>query len=146
MIRVEVVAKAAAAPARQAYSQFSDKVAAGFPSPAIGYEDVPLDLNEYCIRAKTATYFVRCQGESMIGAGIFDGDLLVVDKSRTAADGQIVIASVDGEFTVKKLQLKPVPMLLPMNPKYKPIAIEPDALEIWGVVTYVIHSTDHVSA
>ena len=82
----------------------------------------------------------------MIDAGIFDGDLLVVDKSRTAADGQIVIASVDGEFTVKKLQLKPEPMLLAMNPRYKPIPIEPESLEIWGVVTYVIHSTDNVSA
>lgn len=146
MVRLEVVAKAAQSPLRCTFSQFSERVAAGFPSPAIGYEDVPLDLNEYCVRAKTATYFVRCEGESMINAGIFDGDLLVVDKSRTAVDGQIVIASVEGEFTVKKLQLYPVPMLLPMNPKYKPIAIEPDALEIWGVVTYVIHSTDHVSA
>lgn len=146
MVRLEVVAKAAQSPLRRTFSQFSERVAAGFPSPAIGYEDVPLDLNEYCVRAKTATYFVRCEGESMINAGIFDGDLLVVDKSRTAVDGQIVIASVEGEFTVKKLQLYPVPMLLPMNPKYKPIAIEPDALEIWGVVTYVIHSTDHVSA
>ena len=129
---------------RQAFRQFIETVAAGFPSPAIGYEDTPLDLNEYCVRAKTATYFVRCEGESMIGAGIFDGDLLVVDKSKAAADGQIGIASVDGEFTVKKLQLRPV--LLAMNPRYKPIPVEPDCLEIWGVVTYVIHRTDNVPA
>lgn len=145
-MRLEVIAKADQIAPRQAYIQFLEAVAAGFPSPAIGYEDTPLDLNEYCVRAKTATYFVRCEGESMIGAGIFDGDLLVVDKSRPAADGQIVIASVDGEFTVKKLQLKPVPMLLAMNPLYKPILIEPDSLEIWGVVTYVIHNTDNVPA
>ncbi len=146
MMRLELIAKPAYTAPRQAYLQFLEKVAAGFPSPAIGYEDTPLDLNEYCVRAKTATYFVRCQGESMIDAGIFDGDLLVVDKSRTAADGQIVIASVDGEFTVKKLQLKPEPMLLAMNPRYKPIPIKPESLEIWGVVTYVIHSTDNVSS
>lgn len=145
-MRLELIAKPAQSAPQQAYAQFLEKVAAGFPSPAIGYEDTPLDLNEYCVRSKTATYFVRCEGESMIGAGIFDGDLLVVDKSRAAADGQIVIASVDGEFTVKKLQLKPQPMLLAMNPRYRPIPIEPDSLEIWGVVTYVIHNTDNVSA
>lgn len=146
MMHLNLVAKAAEGAPRQAFIQFMERVAAGFPSPAIGYEDVPLDLNEYCIRAKTATYFIRCQGESMINAGIFDGDLLVVDKSLSVSDGQIVIASVDGEFTVKKLQLKPVPMLLAMNPKYKPIIVEPESLEIWGVVTYVIHRTDNVLA
>ncbi|MEZ2591669.1 LexA family protein [Pantoea agglomerans] len=145
-MRLTIIAIPDEAAPRQAFRQFLETVAAGFPSPAIGYEDTPLDLNEYCVRAKTATYFVRCEGESMIGAGIFDGDLLVVDKSKAAADGQIVIASVDGEFTVKKLQLRPVPMLLAMNPRYKPIPVEPDGLEIWGVVTYVIHRTDNVPA
>lgn len=146
MMRLELEAMPVEAAPLRHFSQFAERISAGFPSPAIGYEDVPLDLNEYCIRAKTATYFIRCSGESMTNAGIFDGDLLVVDKSVTAQDGQIVIATIDGEFTVKKLQLRPVPMLLPMNPKYKPIVVEPDMLEIWGVVTFVIHSTNHVSS
>lgn len=146
MMRLEVIAMPDELAPQREFRLFAERVAAGFPSPASGYEDAPLDLNEYCIRAKTATYFVRCSGDSMIEAGISDGDLLVVDRSIEARDGQIVIASIDGEFTVKKLQLRPVIRLLPMNPRYQPIPIEPDMLEVWGVVTYVIHSTHHVFA
>jgi len=92
--------------------------------------------------ASSATYFVRVSGESMIEAGINDGDMLVVDSSLTASHGDIVVAAVDGEFTVKRLQLHPCLQLMPMNTKFKPIAIQTeDALEVFGVVTFVIKST-----
>ena len=77
-------------------------VVAGFPSPAEQYVEPPLDLNELLVKRPAATYFVRVAGDSMIGAGIQDGDLLVVDRSLRPADGDIIVASVDGEFTVKR--------------------------------------------
>ena len=80
-------------------------VAAGFPSPAEQYAEMPLDLNELLVRNPPATYFVRASGDSMTGAGIRSGDILVVDRSLDAADGSIVIANVDGEFTVKRLRM-----------------------------------------
>ena len=76
-------------------------VAAGFPSPAEQYQDAPLDLNELLVKRPAATYFVRVSGDSMVGAGIRPGDLLVVDRALRPADGDIIIASVDGDFTVK---------------------------------------------
>lgn len=100
---------------------FSDLVPCGFPSPAQDYVERRIDLNELLIQHPGATYFVKSSGDSMIGAGIGDGDLLVVDSSRKAVHGSIVIAAVDGEFTVKRLQLHPVVMLKPDNPAYQPI-------------------------
>lgn len=84
--------------------RLSGSVAAGFPSPAEQYLEPPLDLNEFLVKHPAATYFVRVQGDSMTGRGIFDGDLLVVDRSRDPRDGDIVIVAVDGEFTVKTLR------------------------------------------
>ena len=77
-------------------------VVAGFPSPAEQYQEQPLDLNELLVKRPAATFFVRVQGDSMIGAGITDGDLLVVDRSLLPADGDIIIACIDGDFTVKR--------------------------------------------
>lgn len=120
---------------------FSDAVPAGFPSPATDYCERKLDLNELCIPHPAATYFVRAQGDSMIEAGIFPGDVLVVDRSITAAHGDIVIVSVNGELTVKLLETKPKTRLVPMNRKYDPIVLPEDAdLEIFGVATTVVHS------
>ena len=85
--------------------KISGSVAAGFPSPAEQYQEPPLDLNELLVKRPAATFFVRVQGDSMTGAGIQDGDLLVVDRSLRPADGDIIIASVDGDFTVKTLRL-----------------------------------------
>ena len=82
-------------------AKVSGSVVAGFPSPAEQYLEPPLDLNELLVKRPAATYFVRVQGDSMIGAGISDGDLLVVDRSLRPADGDVIIASVDGDFTVK---------------------------------------------
>ena len=121
---------------------FSDFVPCGFPSPAQDYVERRIDLNELMIQHPSATYFVKAAGDSMAGAGIDEGDLLVVDSSRKAKQGDIVIAAVDGEFTVKYLQLYPQVMLKPANKAYTPIIIAgEDKLEIFGVVTYIVKST-----
>ncbi|ANG63053.1 UV protection and mutation protein [Marinobacterium aestuarii] len=120
---------------------FSERVAAGFPSPAQDYIERTLDLNELCIKRPAATFFVRAQGESMIEAGIFNGDVLVVDRSLNAVHGDIVIACIDGGFTVKRLVTRPSLQLEAANPRYKPIQLsEESEVEIFGVVTNVIHS------
>lgn len=120
---------------------FLDNVPAGFPSPASDYAEKTLDLNELCITRPAATYFVRAQGDSMIDAGIFHDDVLVVDRSLTARHGDIVIAELNGEMTVKRLELHPRLRLMPMNTAHEPIRIPAGSdLEIFGVVTTVVHS------
>ena len=101
---------------------FMERVPCGFPSPAQDYVEATLDLNQLCISRPAATYFVRAAGDSMKDAGILDGDLLVVDRSVSARHGDTVIACVDGEFTVKILQLTPNIALLPANANYQPIS------------------------
>ena len=120
---------------------FGDLVQCGFPSPAQDYVEKTLDLNEWLIRHPSATYFFRAAGDSMIEGGISDGDLLVVDSSRTAEHGDIVIAAVEGEFTVKRLQLRPTVQLIPMNSAYSPIIVgSEDTLDVFGVVTFIVKS------
>ncbi|MRS16137.1 translesion error-prone DNA polymerase V autoproteolytic subunit [Enterobacteriaceae bacterium RIT691] len=122
---------------------FSDPVHCGFPSPAQDYVEQRIDLNDLMVQHPSATYFVKSSGDSMADAGIGEGDLLVVDSSIKAEHGDIVIAAVDGEFTVKRLQLHPVVMLKPENPLYPPIMIGgEDNLEIFGVVTYIVKSAN----
>lgn len=94
-----------ASTAKTARASVSGSVVAGFPSPAEQYREPPLDLNELLVKRPAATYFVRVSGDSMSGAGIFDGDLLVVDRSLRPADGDIIVACVDGDFTVKTLRV-----------------------------------------
>lgn len=123
---------------------FLEKISAGFPSPAQDYVEQRLDLNQLCVKRPAATYFVRVSGDSMIEAGIYPDDLLVVDRSVTAKHGDIVIASLNGEFTVKELGLDPF-MLIPRNRHYQPIPIcDGDDVEIFGVVTNVIRSMKRV--
>lgn len=118
---------------------FGDLVPCGFPSPAQDYVEQRIDLNKLVIRHPSATYFVRAAGDSMSGAGIGNGDLLVVDSAKTAQHGDIVIAAVDGEFTVKRLQTHPSVMLIPENPSYRPIQFSgEDSLDIFGVVTHIL--------
>lgn len=118
---------------------FLSSISAGFPSPAADYADGCIDLNEKLISHPAATYFLRVAGHSMIGAGIFDGDLLIVDSSLTPKDSDIVIAALDGEFTVKRLDIKGG-RLVAENPDYAAIAIpELTDFQIFGVVTFVIH-------
>lgn len=118
---------------------FSDLVQCGFPSPAQDYVEKRIDLNELLVSHPSATYFVKAAGDSMIDGGINDGDLLVVDSSRTSEHGDIVIAAVGGEFTVKQLQLRPTVQLNPLNSAYSPIVIgSEDDLEVFGVVTFIV--------
>ncbi|BCA95646.1 SOS response transcriptional regulator [Legionella antarctica] len=120
---------------------YSSKVQAGFPSPADDYIERYLDLNAEYIKHPSATFLVTAIGDSMVDAGIYSGDVLIVDKSLEAVDGKIVIAAVNGELTVKRLSRKKGRVqLLPANSKYKPIDItdEQDVV-IWGVVTLVLH-------
>ena len=121
---------------------FSAGVSAGFPSPADDFIEKNLDLNDHLINNKDATFYVRVIGDSMIGAGISDGDLLIVDKSLTAKNNSIVIAIVNNEFTVKRLRIaNGLASLIPENPNYKPIEFrDGQELSIWGVVTNVIRS------
>ncbi|WP_298150332.1 translesion error-prone DNA polymerase V autoproteolytic subunit [Flavobacterium sp.] len=115
------------------------RVPAGFPSPAQDYIERTLDLNELCIKRPAATYFVRVEGDSMIEAGICPDDILIVDRSVTAQHGDIVIAQVQGEFTVKELVMRPQVQLLPRNKAYPPITFAEGAeLELFGVVTGVV--------
>ncbi|MNG11384.1 LexA repressor [compost metagenome] len=119
---------------------FLSPAACGFPSPAQDYVEQTIDLNQLCIAHPAATYFVRAAGDSMVEHGIRDGDLLIVDRSRKARHGSVVVAAVDGEFTVKELQLDPTVALLPGNPAYRSIHFsEGQELEIFGVVTCVVH-------
>ena len=120
---------------------FLDSVSAGFPSPVTDYLENKLDLNEYLVRHPAATFIVKASGHSMVEAGILSGDLLIVDRSVTPKNDNIVIASVFGELTVKKLRKKGSALfLVSANNEYPSIEVK-EEMEcfIWGVVTYVIH-------
>jgi len=120
---------------------FMSAVEAGFPSPAEDYIEGSLDLNKHLIKHPAATFFVRVSGDSMINAGIYPGDILIVDRSLDATDKKIVIAFIDGELTVKRLKYRDNLLFLePENDSYLPIKItEEMSFEVWGVVTNVIH-------
>jgi DNA polymerase V len=115
-------------------------ISAGFPSPAMDFMDVSIDLNQLMIKHPSATFFGRVQGTSMLDAGISDGDLLVIDRSLSPANNKIAVCFVDGEFTIKRIQ-KEVDCcwLMPANEKYKPIKVTNDNdFLVWGIVTHVI--------
>jgi len=117
-------------------------VPAGFPSPAQDYIEAVLDLNELLIQHPAATYFVRVEGYSMVDSGINPNDILIVDRSLEASDGKVIIAVLDGEFTVKRLHIDKNGnyFLVPENADYKPIKVTDEmGFSIWGVVTNVIH-------
>lgn len=136
-------------------------IEAGFPSPAEGMMDGALDLNELLIEHPNATYFVRVRGDSMCGAGISHGDLLIVDRARQARSGDVIVAALNGSFTVKRWRLsrkgkrpsqsmsssrfpeRDYPVygeLVPEHPHFSTIPVGPeDEFMIWGVVRYVIH-------
>ena len=116
---------------------YTSKVAAGFPSPADDHIEQRLNPNDYLIKNDTATFFVRVKGDSMIEAGIFDNDILVIDRSKTQKTGDIVLAILDGEFTVKILEQSGKGVrLVPANRNYPTIKIKKEqSFEIWGVVT-----------
>jgi len=120
---------------------FIARIAAGFPSPAADYEESKLDLNKHLIKNPAATFFVRVAGDSMVGAGIHDGDLLIVDRAKEPKNGSVIIAVLDGQLTVKRLRIRRGTYSLePENDNYpvQPIT-EGMEFEVWGVVTNVIH-------
>jgi DNA polymerase V len=120
---------------------FESGVSAGFPSPADDYLDLPIDLNEFLIKHPAATFYVRVKGNSMEGAGIRNGDLLIVDRAEEPRNKSIVLGVIDGEFTVKRIKKKGSDLyLMPDNPEFKPIKIDNNMdFQVWGVVTYVVH-------
>jgi DNA polymerase V len=117
-------------------------VSCGFPSPADDYLEAPLSLDKYLVRNPSSTFIVRASGDSMIGAGIFPKDLIVIDRSITAVSGMIILAILNGEFTVKRLIKNPNQTwsLKPENSMYPIIDVPPDSdYQVWGVVTHTIH-------
>ena len=121
---------------------FSNPVSAGFPSSAEDHIERSLDLNDLLIHHPAATFFVRASGRSMEAAGIYDGDILIVDRSLSATNGKIVIAVLNGEFTVKRIKIIGEELFLaPENPNFPLLKVEKESdFQIWGIVTYVIHS------
>ncbi|GGH36801.1 peptidase S24 [Mangrovimonas yunxiaonensis] len=119
---------------------FDSGISAGFPSPADDFKEERLSLDRELIKNKEATFFARVSGQSMIGAGLDDNDLLVIDRSLEPEDGKIAVCFLDGEFTVKRLSVTANGLwLLPENDRYSPIQItEENEFVIWGVVTNVI--------
>ena len=117
-----------------------EKVSLGFPSPANDYLETPINLNHYLIKNPAATFLLRVSGQSMVDAHIGDQSILIVDRSVEPKHHDIVVASLDGEFLCKKLQLKPRIALLPENKDYQPIYInDGNHLEVMGVVTACIN-------
>ncbi len=116
-------------------------VAAGFPSPAGDYIDSELNLKTLLMRNESSTFYVQVVGRSMVDVNIFDGDILVVDKSLDPSTDSILVCFIDGEFTVKKVsKIGKEFFLIPANPEFKPIKIEEGSdFRLWGVVTFVIH-------
>jgi DNA polymerase V len=129
-------------PAARPLPLYGSRIAAGFPSPADDHLEGPIDLNEHLVAHPAATFVVRVEGDSMVGAGIRNGDLLVVDRSLEPKSGAIVVAVVDGELTVKRLRIEKKRLwLVPENPAFPPIEVRENAdLVIWGVVAHAIRS------
>ena len=121
---------------------FGCPIPAGFPSPADDHLDPPLDLMRFLFRNPASTFLARVSGDSMTGAGIHPGDLVAVDRALRPGHGSIVVAVVEGEHTIKRLQLRAgQSWLVAENPGYAPLPVNPEAgLVVWGVVTHVIHS------
>ena len=115
-------------------------ISAGFPSPADDFKEIRISLDKELVKNKEATFYARVDGDSMVGAGLEDGDLLVIDRSLNPENGKIAICLVDGEFTVKRIKKEKNKLyLMPENKKYEPIELkEENELIIWGVVEYVI--------
>ena len=116
-------------------------ISAGFPSPAEDFTELSISLDKHLIQNPVATFMAYANGNSMVQAGIHHGDILIIDRSLDARNNDIIIAVLNGEFTVKQLSIvKDTFFLIPQNPQYLPMKISDDMdFEIWGVVTYSIH-------
>lgn len=120
----------------------SEGISAGFPSPAMDFVDLTIDLNRHLIKHPSTTFYGLVKGDSMKNAGIHHGDLLVIDKSLEPINNKIAVCYIDGEFTLKRIKIEQSQVwLLPENENYAPIKVTADnQLLVWGIVTYVIKS------
>ncbi|MBL31012.1 MAG: peptidase S24 [Flavobacteriaceae bacterium] len=118
----------------------SEGISAGFPSPADDFKESKISIDQEVVKNESATFYARVVGQSMQGAGLDDGDLIVIDRSQEPDDGKIAVCYIDGEFTVKRLKVEnQCVYLMPENKKYKALKVtEENQLIIWGVVTYVV--------
>jgi DNA polymerase V len=121
---------------------YEARVPAGFPSPADDYLERPLDLSEYLATNRAATFLMRVEGDSMTGAGILDGDLLVIDRSAKVISGSVIVVALDGKYTVERLRRSGSRAWLdPANPRFSPVEILAEAeLHVFGVVRHAIHT------
>ena len=120
----------------------SSGIKAGFPSPAADFDGSKISLDNVLVKNREATFYAKASGNSMIGAGIDDGDILVIDKSLEPQNNKIAVCFIDGEFTIKRIKIeKDCVYLMPENKNYQPIKVtDENELIIWGIVTYVIKS------
>ncbi len=118
----------------------SSGIKAGFPSPAADFDGTRISIDQIVVKNATATFYAKANGNSMIGAGIDDGDILVIDKSIEPEDGKIAVCFIDGEFTVKRIKVQENSLLLlPENKLFEPIEVtQENDFIIWGIVTYVV--------
>jgi len=118
----------------------AEGISAGFPSPADDFKETRISLDKELVKNKEATFYARVSGDSMVGAGLDDGDLLIIDRSKNPENGKIVVCLIDGDFTVKRIKKEKEKLyLMPENRKYKPLELkEENELVIWGIVEYVI--------
>lgn len=121
---------------------YFESVAAGFPSPAEDYKEEQLDLNKLLVKNKVATFFIKVEGDSMVNAGIYPNDILIVDRSLTAKPNDVIIAYIEGNLTCKRyIKAGHRSFLIPENANYQPIELLPSTdFRVWGVVTRVIHT------
>ena len=123
---------------------YGDAVPAGFPSPADDYLDMDLNLHDYLVQHPSATFCVKAIGDSMVDAGIKSSDVMVIDRALTPKNNDIILAVVDGEFTVKRIKKNDDELyLMPANENYRPMKITEDMdFQVWGVVTFIIHKAN----
>ena len=120
----------------------SSGIKAGFPSPAADFDESKISLDNVLVKNKEATFYAKASGTSMIGAGIDDGDILVIDRSIEPQNNKVAVCYIDGEFTIKRIKVeKDFVYLMPENATFQPIKVtDENLLIIWGMVTYVIKS------
>ena len=123
---------------------YGDAVPAGFPSPADDYLDMDLNLHDYLVQHPSATFCVKAIGDSMVAAGIKSSDVMVIDRALTPRNNDIILAVVNGEFTVKRIKKNDDELyLIPANENYRPVKITEDMdFQVWGVVTFIIHKAN----
>ncbi|WP_129138775.1 LexA family protein [Modicisalibacter coralii] len=141
MIHLDVIGRVDETAVPRLLPLAADAVRAGFPSPADDYIETELDLVEHLVQHPSSTFYVRAKGDSMVRDGIYDGDLLIVDRSLEPRDGDVLVIAVDGELTCKRLgTIGNRPYLIPGNPNYQAIPLTGSECHYWGVVTHNVHA------